>query len=99
MSYGALAMGIDAHVTFQVGVRAGESLVARATELMRSYRISMYRVDIARVGADGEETLVSSFTGTAYLRQEPQAKRQTESVTNAPANGTPFAMPMEPPRS
>ena len=84
-SHGALAMGIDAHITFQVGIRAGENLVARATELMRSHRIGMYRVDVARVESGGEETPVSSFTGTVYIRQE----RQTESVTNALADGAP----------
>ncbi|WP_114969206.1 methylmalonyl Co-A mutase-associated GTPase MeaB [Rhodoferax ferrireducens] len=86
-SHGALAMGIDAHITFQVGIRAGENLVARATELMRSHRIGMYRVDVARVESGGEETPVSSFTGTVYIRQEPQAKRQTGAVTNGLANG------------
>lgn len=88
-SHGALAMGIDAHVTYQVGIRAGENLVARATELMRSHRIGMYRVDVARVEADGEETPVSNFTGTVYIRQDSQAKRQTGSVTNDLANGAP----------
>ncbi len=88
-SHGALAMGIDAHVTFQVGIGVGENLVARATELMRSHRIGMYRVDVARVEADGEETPVSNFTGTVYIKQKPKAKHQIESVTNALTAGAP----------
>jgi len=67
-SRGTLAMGIDAHVTFQVGVRAGEELVARSSELMRSRRIAMYKVDVVRRDAGLQETAVSSFTGTVYLR-------------------------------
>lgn len=86
-SYGALAMGIDAHVTFQIGIRAGDNLVARATELMRSHRVGMYRVDVARVEAAGEETPVSSFTGTVYIRHEPQAKREAESTADILKDG------------
>ncbi|MBA3598286.1 MAG: methylmalonyl Co-A mutase-associated GTPase MeaB [Methylibium sp.] len=73
-SHGALATGIDAHVTFQVGIRAGETLVARATELSRGHRIGMYRVDVARVEADGRETAVSSFTGTVYIKHRLEEK-------------------------
>ncbi|RPH65798.1 MAG: methylmalonyl Co-A mutase-associated GTPase MeaB [Burkholderiales bacterium] len=67
-SHGALASGIDAHITFQVGVRAGDRVVARATELRRSRRIGVYRVDVGCVRPDDDEELVSSFTGTVYIK-------------------------------
>ncbi|MCL4184400.1 MAG: methylmalonyl Co-A mutase-associated GTPase MeaB [Burkholderiaceae bacterium] len=67
-SHGPLASGIDVHMTFQVGVRAGDRLVARASEIRRSRRIGVYRVDVACVRADGEEQLVSCFTGTVSIR-------------------------------
>ena len=67
-SHGPVASGIDAHITFQVGVRAGDRLVARATEMRRSRRVGVYRVDVACRRADGDEQLVSCFTGTVYVR-------------------------------
>ncbi len=68
-SRGGLASGIDAHITYQTGVRAGEQLVARATEVSRSRRLGVYRIDVERVAADGSApALVSSFTGTVYIK-------------------------------
>lgn len=61
-SHGALAAGIDAHITYQVALRPGEVITATATEVSRSRRLAVYRVDVAR--ADG--TLTSVFTGTVY---------------------------------
>jgi LAO/AO transport system kinase len=66
-SHGPLAAGIDAHITFQAGVAAGDTLVARAVEVQRSRRIGVYRIDVVREDAGGE-TAVSSFTGTVYIR-------------------------------
>ena len=67
-SHGPLASGIDAHITFQAGVIAGQRLVARASEASRSRRIAVYRIDVVRVEAGGGETAVSSFTGTVSIR-------------------------------
>ncbi len=67
-SHGPVAAGIDAHITFQAGVAAGDRLVARATEMQRSRRIAMYRIDVVRPGQDGADVLVSSFTGTVYIK-------------------------------
>ena len=67
-SHGPLASGIDAHITFQAGVRAGERLVARATEASRSRRIAVYRIDVVRPEPGGGETAVSTFTGTVSIR-------------------------------
>ncbi len=67
-SHGPVASGIDAHITFQAGVRAGDTLVARAVEVQRSKRIGVYRIDVVRPESNGAETAVSSFTGTVYIR-------------------------------
>jgi GTPase len=67
-SHGPVAAGIDAHITFQAAVAAGETLVARAIEVQRSRRIGVYRIDVVREERGGGETAVSSFTGTVYIK-------------------------------
>ena len=62
-SYGKVAAGIDAHVTYQQAARLGDCLQARATEVSRSRKLAVYRVDVTR--ADG--AVISSFTGTVYI--------------------------------
>jgi acyl-CoA thioesterase len=66
-SHGPVAAGIDAHITFQAAVGAGDTLVARAVEVQRSRRIGVYRIDVVREDANGESP-VSSFTGTVYVK-------------------------------
>ncbi len=72
-SHGPLASGIDAHITYQSGVRAGDRLVARATEVSRSRRIAVYRIDVVRPEPNDGETAVSSFTGTVSIRPPPSS--------------------------
>ena len=67
-SHGPVASGIDAHITYQAAVAAGDTLVARASEVQRSRRIGVYRIDVVREDAGGGETAVSSFTGTVYVK-------------------------------
>ena len=62
-SHGRLAAGIDAHITYQRAVRAGDTLVARASEVSASPKLAVYRVDVVR--GDGEA--ISSFTGAVYV--------------------------------
>jgi acyl-CoA thioesterase len=62
-SHGSVSAGIDAHITYQVAVQAGDVLTATASELTRSRRLGVYRVDVTR--QDG--ALVSCFTGTVYV--------------------------------
>jgi len=71
-SHGMIAAGIDAHITYHVAAQVGDTLTATATEVSRTRRIAVYRVDVAR--ADG--TLVSSFTGTVYLTSRPHEPGQ-----------------------
>jgi acyl-CoA thioesterase len=62
-SHGAIAAGIDAHITYQLSVGLGETLTASAAEVSRSRKLAVYRIDVTR--ADG--AMVSSFTGTVYV--------------------------------
>ena len=73
-SHGPVAVGIDAHITFQAPVRRGDRLVARATEIQRSRRIGVYRIDVARSDPGDAETLVSSFTGTVFIKASSAAR-------------------------
>jgi xanthine dehydrogenase accessory factor len=66
-SHGPLAAGIDAHITYQAAVAAGDRLLARAVEVHRNRRIGVYRIDVVRDDAAGE-TAISSFTGTVYIK-------------------------------
>ena len=62
-SYGPVAAGIDAHITYQVSVVTGDTLIATTQEVSRSSKLAVYRCDVTR--QDG--VLVSSFTGTVYV--------------------------------
>jgi len=67
-SHGPIASGITAHITYQAAVAGGDTLVARASEVQRSRRIGVYRIDVVREDVDGGETAVSTFTGTVYVK-------------------------------
>jgi acyl-CoA thioesterase len=62
-SHGAIAAGIDAHITYQLAAVLGDELTATAVEVSRSRKLSVYRIDVTR--ADG--AMISSFTGTVYV--------------------------------
>jgi LAO/AO transport system ATPase/phenylacetic acid degradation protein PaaD len=62
-SHGAVAAGIDAHVTYHVAARLGDVLTAAATEASRTRRIAVYRIDVT--GSDA--ALIAGFTGTVYV--------------------------------
>jgi len=66
-SHGMIAVGIDAHVTYNVAVLRGDVLSATATEISRARRIAVYRIDVA----NGEGVLVAAFTGTVYVTTRP----------------------------
>ncbi len=68
-SRGVVAAGIDAHITYQLPARAGDTLIARAHEVSRSRRLSVVRVDVTH--EDGRA--VSSFTGTVFITEERHA--------------------------
>jgi len=62
-SHGRIASGIEAHISFHVGVREGDLLTARAVEIARGNKVATYRIDVSRDDA----TLVASFSGTVYV--------------------------------
>jgi acyl-CoA thioesterase len=62
-SHGLIAAGIDAHITYQLAARIGDTVTATAVEVSRSRRIAVYRVDVTR----GDGALLSVFTGTVYI--------------------------------
>jgi acyl-CoA thioesterase len=66
-SHGVIAAAIDAHITYQVAVRAGDVLTATAIEVSRSRKLGVYRIDVTR--HDG--VIVSTFTGTVYITERP----------------------------
>lgn len=61
-AYGVTAVGIDTHMTYQVAVKEGERLTAIASELSRSHKIGVYRIEVLR-----DDVLISIFTGTVYI--------------------------------
>ena len=62
-SHGSIAAGIDAHITYQASASTGDTLAATATEVSRSRRLAVYRIDVRRTDA----TMIASFTGTVYV--------------------------------
>jgi phenylacetic acid degradation protein PaaD len=66
-SYGLLAAGIDAHITYNAAPRLGDRLTATSREISRTRKIAVYRIDVAaeKVG------LVATFTGTVYIIGRP----------------------------
>jgi len=68
-SHGQIAAGIDAHITYQAAASLGDRLTATATEVSRSRKLAVYRIDVTN--ADGKP--ISSFTGTVYVTTKPHA--------------------------
>lgn len=66
-SHGVVAAGIDAHITYHVAAQLGDVLTATATEVSRSRKLAVYRVELTRE----DDTLVASFTGTVYVTSRP----------------------------
>jgi len=62
-SHGAVAAGVDAHITYQIAVHVGDMLTATAIEVSRGRKLAVYRVDVENETGQ----LVSSFTGTVYV--------------------------------
>jgi phenylacetic acid degradation protein PaaD len=66
-SHGVIAAGIDAHIAYHVAAQLGDVLTAAATEVSRTRKLGVYRIDVTR--ADG--ALMASFTGTVYVSTRP----------------------------
>jgi len=69
-SHGILSAGIDVHMTYQAAAFEGDVLTATATEMSRSRKIAVYRVDVT----DKDGVMVGGFTGTVYITGKPNHK-------------------------
>ena len=58
------SVGVDAHIAYLSGVRMGDVLCAQATEVSRTKRKGVYRVDITR---EKDNVLIATFTGTVLV--------------------------------
>lgn len=67
-SYGTIAALVDGHISISAAVEEGEWLMAHATEVSRSRKIGVYRVDITRARDNAH---VASLAGTVYLIDKP----------------------------
>lgn len=66
-SYGILAAGIDAHITYNAAPREGDRLIAVSREVSRTRKIAVYRIEVEAEQAG----LVATFTGTVYILGRP----------------------------
>lgn len=66
-SYGVVAAGIDAHITYHVAAKLGDELICTATELSRGRKTGVYRMEV-RTSA---KVLIASFTGTVFITERP----------------------------
>ncbi len=64
-SYGVVAAGIDAHITYHVAAKLGDVLIATASEVSRGRKIGVYRMEITTA----EGVLIASFTGTVFISE------------------------------
>ena len=62
-SHGPLGVGLAAHIEYLKASRVGDTLIASAHEISRTRRTAVYQVEV-RCG----ESLLATFTGTAYLK-------------------------------
>lgn len=65
-SHGAVAIGIDAHMTFSAAAKPGDRVVAKAKELTRGRRVATYRITLTR----GDGKVIGGLTGTVLLPGE-----------------------------
>jgi LAO/AO transport system ATPase/phenylacetic acid degradation protein PaaD len=67
-SYGTIAALIDGNISISNAVELGEWLVAQATEVSRSRKVAVYRVDVSRAS---DRAHVACLSGTVYLLDKP----------------------------
>jgi acyl-CoA thioesterase len=66
-SHDTVSVGIDAHMAYLSGVREADVIEAQASEISRTRRKAVYRIDVTRP-ADG--TAIAAFTGTVYVTEQ-----------------------------
>ncbi|MBO6520159.1 MAG: hotdog fold thioesterase [Rhodospirillales bacterium] len=70
-TYDKVSVGIDAHIAYLSGVRAGDVIEARAREVSRTRRKAVYRVDVVR---PADDTDIAAFTGTVFVTEQDLAE-------------------------
>ncbi len=65
-----VSVGIDVHMAYLSGVREGDRLEAAASEISRTRKKAVYRIEVTRP-ADG--TAIAAFTGTVFVTDKPLA--------------------------
>lgn len=71
-SHGTIAALIDGNISISTGVEPGDWLVAHATEVSRTRKVGVYRVDVSRAGDHAHVACLSStvcVTGKPVLGQ------------------------------
>jgi len=62
-SYGAVAAGIHANISYLKAANVGDILTAVSTEVSRSRKLATYDVTVT----SNQSELIASFTGTVYI--------------------------------
>ena len=66
-SHDKASVGIDAHMAYLSGVREGDVIEAHASEISRTRRKAVYRIDVTR---PIDDTAIAAFTGTVYVTDQ-----------------------------
>ena len=64
-AYGKLSMGLSTTIQFIESAKAGDKIVARATELKRNFRTGFYRIDIFH-----EKKLIATMDAVSYRKDQ-----------------------------
>jgi LAO/AO transport system kinase len=67
-SHGTIAALIDGNISISTGVEPGDWLVAHATEVSRSRKVGVYRVDVSRAS---DQAHIACLSGTVYVTGKP----------------------------
>ena len=66
-----ISVGIDVHMAYLSGVREGDMIEAHASEISRTRRKAVYRVDVRR---PADDVAIATFTGTVFVTEQDIAE-------------------------
>ncbi|WP_430787386.1 PaaI family thioesterase [Virgibacillus flavescens] len=64
-AYGKTSVGLSTTIQFIAAAKAGDTIVASATEIRRNFRTGFYRIDIFH-----EENLIATMDAVAYRKDQ-----------------------------
>ena len=70
-SHGTIAALIDGNISISTGVEPGDWLVAHATEVSRSRKVGVYRVDVSRAS---DQAHIACLSGTVLRHRQAGAR-------------------------